>query len=85
MSQGPSTMRYIRKHWYAPEAIPIYAVIGIAVGGATWYLTRLARGPDVIWDRKNNPQPWLNVDQGTNTKMMAVNQKFDKSYTRDKL
>ncbi|KAG8904810.1 hypothetical protein FRB99_001116 [Tulasnella sp. 403] len=80
-----SNLRWIRKHWYAPEAIPIYVVMGVAIGGATWYLTRLARSPDVVWDRKNNPTPWLNVEQGTNTKMHAVNQTFDKSYTRDKL
>ncbi|GAC93386.1 hypothetical protein PHSY_000951 [Pseudozyma hubeiensis SY62] len=50
-----------------------------------WYLSRLARGPDVIWDRKNNPTPWNNVEPGTNTKMMSVNQQFDKQYKRDRL
>lgn len=49
------------------------------------YLSRLARGPDVIWDRKNNPTPWNNVEPGTNTKMMSVNQQFDKQYKRDRL
>ena len=49
------------------------------------YLSRLARGPDVIWDRKNNPTPWNNVEPGTNTKLMSVNQQFDKSYKRDRL
>ncbi|KAG8928148.1 hypothetical protein FRC03_008654 [Tulasnella sp. 419] len=77
--------RQIAKNWYAPEAIPIYAVVGVAVTGAGWYLTRLARGSDVIWDRKNNPTPWLNVDQDTNTKLMAVNREFKKSYSRDRL
>lgn len=51
----------------------------------TRYISRLARGPDIIWDRKNNPTPWNNVEPGTNTKMMAVNQKFDKQYKRDRL
>uniref|UniRef100_V5ETN1 NADH dehydrogenase [ubiquinone] 1 alpha subcomplex subunit 4 n=1 Tax=Kalmanozyma brasiliensis (strain GHG001) TaxID=1365824 RepID=V5ETN1_KALBG len=50
-----------------------------------WYLSRLARGPDVIWDRKNNPTPWNNVEPGTNTKMMSVNQQFEKQYKRDRL
>lgn len=49
------------------------------------YVTRLARGPDVVWDRKNNPQPWQHVEPGTNTKLMSVNQKFDKQYKRDRL
>ena len=26
------------------------------MGGATWYLSRLARGPDIVWDRHNNPR-----------------------------
>ncbi|SNX84526.1 related to NADH-ubiquinone oxidoreductase MLRQ subunit [Melanopsichium pennsylvanicum] len=73
------------KNWYAPEVLPIYVITGLAAGGATWYLTRLARGPDVIWDRKNNPTPWNNVEPGTNTKMMSVNQQFDKQYKRDRL
>lgn len=28
------------------QAIPIYAVVVGAVGGAGWYMSRLARGPD---------------------------------------
>ena len=47
-------------------------------------MSRLARGPDVIWDRKNNPTPWNNVEPGTNTKMMSVNQQFDKQYKADR-
>ncbi|QRV87515.1 NADH-ubiquinone oxidoreductase family protein [Ceratobasidium sp. AG-Ba] len=66
--------------WYAVEAIPIYAVVVGAVGGAGWYLSRLARGPDVIWDRRGNPTPWMSVQQNMQTKMMSVNQKFDKVY-----
>ncbi|KAK4050434.1 hypothetical protein OIV83_003504 [Microbotryomycetes sp. JL201] len=72
------------KIWYEPAAIPIYVIIGGACAGAGWYLTRLIRHPDVILDRHSNPTPWLNVEQGTNTKLYSVNQKFDKSYTRDR-
>ncbi|KAF8335080.1 uncharacterized protein EI90DRAFT_398008, partial [Cantharellus anzutake] len=28
--------------WFAVEAIPIYAVVGLACGGAGWYVSRLA-------------------------------------------
>ncbi|CAO1633566.1 unnamed protein product [Jaminaea pallidilutea] len=74
-----------RKNWYSAEVLPIYAITAMAVGGASWYLFRLAKGPDVIWDRKNNPQPWQNVQPGTQTKMMSVNQEFEKKYKRDRL
>ncbi|KAF9930476.1 hypothetical protein FBU30_000446 [Linnemannia zychae] len=75
------------KTWYRPEVIPIYGVLGFAVGGACWYVTRIARGPDVTWDRKNNPHPWLHVDQDTQVKLMTVKegQNFTKNYTRDRL
>ncbi|CCO28161.1 hypothetical protein BN14_02154 [Rhizoctonia solani AG-1 IB] len=68
--------------WFAVEAIPIYAVVVGAVGGAGWYMTRLATRPDIVWDRRNNPTPWLSVEQGMQTKLMSVNQKFDRVWTR---
>ncbi|KAI7936479.1 hypothetical protein MJO28_015599 [Puccinia striiformis f. sp. tritici] len=58
------SFRAAMKHWYDPAAIPIYVVIGTAMGGAGWYLTRLARGPDIIWARHSNPQPWNDVKPG---------------------
>lgn len=33
--------------WCLPSSLNA----GVAVGGAGWYLSRLARGPDVVWDR----------------------------------
>ncbi|KAI0069163.1 hypothetical protein BV25DRAFT_1910860 [Artomyces pyxidatus] len=72
------------RHWFAIEAVPIYAVVGFVVFGGSWYLTRLARGPNVVWT-KSNPTPWNNVQQDENVKMLAVNQKFEKSWSRDKL
>ncbi|WFD43225.1 hypothetical protein MPSI1_001882 [Malassezia psittaci] len=67
------------------EVYPIVLLTGVALGGATWYLTRLARGSDVIWDRKNNPTPWNSVAPGTQTKLMNINGEFDKYYKRDRL
>lgn len=42
-------------------------------------------GPEVVWDRTRNPYPWQNIDQNTQVKLMTVNQKFDKVYSRDRL
>ncbi|RUP18515.1 hypothetical protein BC936DRAFT_139373 [Jimgerdemannia flammicorona] len=33
------------------QIIPIYITVGSAVGLAGWYLSRLARGPEVVWNR----------------------------------
>lgn len=33
----------LKKNWYATEALPIFAVVGVAVGGCAWYLARLVR------------------------------------------
>ena len=37
---------------YSVEVLPIYVITAAAVGGASWYISRLARGPDVVWDHK---------------------------------
>ncbi|OJA07688.1 hypothetical protein AZE42_01880 [Rhizopogon vesiculosus] len=81
---APRGPRTFMRNWFAIEAIPIYAVIGLAVGGAGWYLARLARGPTVVWT-KNNPTPWNDIKPDENIKMMDVNSKFAKSWSRDKL
>lgn len=62
-----------RKYWYAPEAVPIYVITGGAVCGSMWYLYRLSQGPTIVWDHKNNPEPWTKIQPGTNTKLLSVN------------
>ncbi|KAI0313453.1 hypothetical protein OF83DRAFT_1175674 [Amylostereum chailletii] len=79
-----SLRRGFAKHWFAVEAVPIYAIVGVVVAGGTWYLTRLARGPNVVWT-KSNPTPWNTVQPDENVKMAAVNQEFKKSWSRGKL
>ncbi|KAI9455791.1 hypothetical protein BJY52DRAFT_1278636 [Lactarius psammicola] len=83
MPAGPVRNTFMR-NWWAVEAIPIYVVVGAVVAGGSWYLTRLARGPHIIWT-KSNPTPWNDVKPDENVKMMSVNQKFEKSWSRDKL
>ncbi|KAI9575020.1 hypothetical protein HD554DRAFT_141120 [Boletus coccyginus] len=80
---GKGVKQFMR-NWYAVEAIPLYAVIGLAVGGAGWYLGRLAQGPSVVWT-KTNPTPWNSVKPDENTKLMDPSGNFSKSWTRDKL
>ncbi|KAF5333741.1 hypothetical protein D9611_002358 [Ephemerocybe angulata] len=76
--------RSLMKNWFAVEAIPIYVIIGGVVVGASWYLGRLATGSQVVWTKKN-PTPWNTIKQDEGTKLLTVNQKFEKSWSRDTL
>jgi len=76
--------RGFMKHWFAVEAVPIYVLLAGALGGAGWYLSRLALRPEVVWT-KNNPTPWNSVEQGTTTKLYHGRHEFDKSWSRGKL
>ncbi|GAA5867938.1 hypothetical protein JCM3774_004730 [Rhodotorula dairenensis] len=83
---GANVKKTLWQTWYEPAALPIFVVVGTACFGAGWYLTRLARHGDVIWDRHNNPTPWNNIEQGTLTKMYTNQpEAFDKVYKRDRL
>ncbi|KAF8631167.1 hypothetical protein AX15_002506 [Amanita polypyramis BW_CC] len=72
--------RGLMKNWFAVEAIPIYVIIGGVMVGASWYLGRLALGPSVVWT-KTNPTPWNTVKPDENTKLAAIDHKFEKRLT----
>ncbi|KXN86315.1 NADH dehydrogenase [ubiquinone] 1 alpha subcomplex subunit 4 [Leucoagaricus sp. SymC.cos] len=74
-----SLRRNMMKNWFAVEAIPIYVIIGGVLVGASWYMSRLAFGPTIVWT-KSNPTPWNTIKPDEGTKMMEVNQKFEKRY-----
>ncbi|GLB33448.1 putative nadh dehydrogenase [Lyophyllum shimeji] len=80
----PSMLQHLRRNWFAVEAIPMYVIIGGVVTGAAWYTYRLAMGPSVVWT-KTNPTPWNTIQPNENIKLAAVNQKFDKSWIRERL
>ncbi|XP_059812211.1 NADH dehydrogenase [ubiquinone] 1 alpha subcomplex subunit 4-like 2 [Mobula hypostoma] len=59
--------------------IPLFFFIGLGMGSASLYLLRLAvRNPEVIWDRKNNPEPWNNLSPTHQYKFMAVETDYSK-------
>jgi len=50
------TLASLKKH---PALIPLYGCMVLGIGGAAFYIIRLAtRNPDVSWNRKGNPEPW---------------------------
>ncbi|KAL4655767.1 NADH dehydrogenase ubiquinone 1 alpha subcomplex subunit 4-like 2 [Arapaima gigas] len=59
-----------KKH---PTLIPQFFFMVLGMGGATFYLMRLARGPHISWDRKNNPEPWNRLSPTYQYKLVAVN------------
>ncbi|KAI8614112.1 hypothetical protein BC830DRAFT_1128923 [Chytriomyces sp. MP71] len=65
---------------------PLFAIMGVAMTGASWYLARLARSQDVVWNRKSNPFPHLEVPQGSTVKMMDPTGAFEgRFYKRERL
>lgn len=84
---APDALHYILNRYS-------YAVIGLVVVGGGWYLSRLARGPTgalkkscsnmrtsdlvaVVWT-KENPTPWNDIKPDEGTKLLTVNQHFEK-------
>ncbi|KAM6976621.1 NADH dehydrogenase [ubiquinone] 1 alpha subcomplex subunit 4-like 2 [Aplochiton taeniatus] len=62
-------IQHARKH---PGLVPQFFFIVLGMGGASLYLARLARGPHVIWDKTNNPEPWNQLSPTYQQKLVAV-------------
>ncbi|WVW83747.1 hypothetical protein I302_105768 [Kwoniella bestiolae CBS 10118] len=68
--------RAFLKKWAPAETLPIFGIVGIAVGGASYYLYRLSQGPEVVWDRHGDWRPWDKITHDTNQKLITVNPEF---------
>ncbi|XP_039224745.1 cytochrome c oxidase subunit NDUFA4 [Crotalus tigris] len=77
---NPGVVGFLRhqiKH--RPSLIPLFLIMGTAVAGAGLYLMRLAvLCPEVRWDKKNNPEPWNNLDATHRYKFFAINMDYSK-------
>ncbi|KAJ1741424.1 hypothetical protein LPJ79_003481 [Coemansia sp. RSA 1821] len=80
-----ATKLYLKTHWYRSELIPIYAITAGAVGVCTFFASRALRSPDVVWNKKDNPYPWLDVQPNENVKLMDPNNRFEKQWSRSRL
>ncbi|KAK9530406.1 hypothetical protein VZT92_011908 [Zoarces viviparus] len=62
-----------------PALIPLFIFIGGGAAMSMMYLARLAlKNPAVCWDRKNNPEPWNNMQPDYQYKFYAVNTDYSK-------
>ncbi|KAI9104784.1 hypothetical protein DFS34DRAFT_604479 [Phlyctochytrium arcticum] len=55
---------------------PLVAVMGVATVGVGWTCYKRSFGPDVIWARAKNPQPWNTVGENETTKFYDPSGKF---------
>ncbi|KAL7891649.1 hypothetical protein AOLI_G00011250 [Acnodon oligacanthus] len=67
--------RHAKKH---PGLIPQFFFMLLGMSGASLYLVRLAQGPHVSWDRKNNPEPWNKLSPTYQYKLVAVTTDYEK-------
>ncbi|XP_059558429.1 normal mucosa of esophagus-specific gene 1 protein isoform X1 [Myotis daubentonii] len=59
------------------ELIPLALIITAAASGASSFAVySLNKKPDVIIDRKRNPEPWENVDPNVPGKLITINQQW---------
>ncbi|KAJ2145343.1 hypothetical protein IW136_001023 [Coemansia sp. RSA 678] len=80
-----ATKAYLMKHWYRSELIPLYFTTAAAVGVCGYFGARALKSPDVVWNKRENPYPWLDVQQNENTKMLDPTGRFEKQWSRTRL
>ncbi|XP_035245469.1 cytochrome c oxidase subunit NDUFA4 isoform X1 [Anguilla anguilla] len=73
-STGNKNPSFILLH---AKLIPQFFFTTFGILGATLYLIRLARGPHVSWDSKNNPEPWNKLSPNYQYKLVAVNTDYE--------
>jgi NADH dehydrogenase (ubiquinone) 1 alpha subcomplex subunit 4 len=60
--------------------IPLIGCVGGTIGGSVWYLGhKIKHDPQLVFQAKADPFPYLKVRQDENLKLMAVNQSFEES------
>ncbi|RUS15494.1 hypothetical protein BC937DRAFT_92371 [Endogone sp. FLAS-F59071] len=80
-----SVAKFLFSKYFAPEVTPLVIIISGALCGAVTMVVHASKAPDVAWDHKNNPYPWLDVKNGEQVKLYALNQKYEKKWQREKL
>ncbi|KAG2212647.1 hypothetical protein INT47_000624 [Mucor saturninus] len=74
--------QFFKQSFREPEILPLVAILGVAFASAGYVGLHQAKAPDVVWNHKQNPEPWQQVKQGDQVKLAAFNQKYDEKFTR---
>ncbi|BGP20670.1 hypothetical protein JCM10213_001083 [Rhodosporidiobolus nylandii] len=60
-----------------PALTPLFGAVGLGVAGALAFGAHYLRhSSDVVIKKKQNPEPWNQVEQGQNTKLRSANPDF---------
>lgn len=65
-----------------PEVAPLLVILSGALLGAGFMTIHQAKAPDVVWNHKTNAEPWQQVRDGDQVKLVAYNQKYDRKWHR---
>jgi NADH dehydrogenase (ubiquinone) 1 alpha subcomplex subunit 4 len=60
------------------ETYPLVTIIVGALSGMTYMSWRAIKSPDIILNKKDNPQPWQHVSQDENTRLFDGSATFFK-------
>lgn len=77
-----SLNQFFKRSISCPEVVPLVGILGVALAGAGFMGIHQAKAPDVVWNHKNNAEPWQQVRDGEQVKLLAYNQKYDHKFHR---
>ncbi|KAI8816485.1 uncharacterized protein EV422DRAFT_545413 [Fimicolochytrium jonesii] len=57
---------------------PLFGIMAVAVGGCSYFVWHKSTGPDCVWARGKNPEPWNTVQPHQTSKLYDVVGKSEK-------
>lgn len=64
---------YFFRHWYSHDVLPLAFLMASVLGGVGYVGFRAAHAPDVVWSRRNNPEPWTAIRDDEGVKLVQIN------------
>ena len=78
------------KHFFQLKKVPVgiyplVGIIGMALTGASYFVYHSAMGPEIKWDKRNNPVPNFGIKRTENTKLYDPFGHFPEKWQRKSL